>query len=96
MATFTGPSETQEEQDFVMTGDENYYEEDSEPDQIYLESVLPQAYDPTLEAFNTTGLNPKAYFEQNEYGFHPVPAGLYTYNVNNTDPFFTPEQNWMR
>jgi hypothetical protein len=96
MATFQGAYATQDQQGHVLTSDENYYEQDTEPDQIYLESVLPQAYDPTLEPFNTTGLRPKEYPEQNEFGFHPVPAGAYTYTVNNSDPFFTPEQNFMR
>tara|TARA_R110002074_G_scaffold55798_1_gene138202 strand:- start:1874 stop:2170 length:297 start_codon:yes stop_codon:yes gene_type:complete len=77
--------------DFMDTSDPSYYEADSEPDQLYLESVLPQAYDPTLEPFNTTGLRPKEYPEQNEYGFHPIQQSPYQNDFNNSDKYFTPE-----
>ena len=91
--TIDGAYGYNEDAGFEDVSDPSFYEEDSEPGQIYLESVLPQAYDPTLEPFNTTGLNPKKYPEQTEEGFHLLPKNPYAFTYNNTDFFFQPENN---
>ena len=77
--------------DFQNISDPSFYAEEGEPDQLYLESVLPQAYDPELEPFNSYAVNPKEYPEQNEFGFHPKPKNPYAYTFDNGDKFFTPE-----
>lgn len=89
--TFEGANATNAEAKAVLTSDPFYYEADGEGDQIYLESVLPQAYDKNLEPFNTKGLRPKEYPEQNEYGMHPVMNNPMQYTYNNTNFYFQPE-----
>lgn len=96
MTSFTGATNNNADADFQDVGDDSYFETDNEPLQFYLDSVLPQAYDPTLEPFNTTAVNPKKYPEQNQFGFHPKPVGEYAYTVNNDDSYFTPENNYIR
>ena len=59
--------------------------------ELYLESVLPHAYDPTLEPFNTRAQNPKSYPEQNKYGFHTLAPNPYHHTYDNGDKYFTPE-----
>ena len=44
--TLDGANAVNEDADFFETGDPSYYEESGEGEQLYLNSVLPQAYDP--------------------------------------------------
>ena len=76
---------------FQDTTDPSFYEADNEGQQLYLESVVPHAFDPTLEAFNTRALNPKKYIEQNKYGFHDLTNNKFQYTYDNTDPYFNPQ-----
>ena len=76
---------------FEAVSDPSYYEESGEGEQLYLESVLPHAYDPTLEPFNTRAQNPKSYSEQNKYGFHTLAPHPYHHTYDNGDKYFTPE-----
>ena len=97
MATFEGASANNTEAEFAeINYDYDGMNEANEGDQLYLESVLPTAYDPTLQAFDTRGNRPKEYIGQDEYGFHPKPISPYENLVNNTDPYFTPELNYKR
>lgn len=89
--TFEGAHAYNDEAEFELVSDPAYYEESGEGQQLYLDSVLPTAYDPTLEPFNTQGANPKSYPEQNEYGFHPILPNPYQYTYDNGDKYFTPE-----
>lgn len=89
--TFEGANATNADADFFETSDPAFYGEDGEGDQIYLDSVLPHAYDPTLEPFNTQAANPKRYQEQNSEGFHPVIPNPLQYTYDNTDPYFQPQ-----
>jgi len=77
--------------DFMETNDPSFYEAEGESDQLYLDSVLPQAYDPALEPFNTKGLRPKEYPEQNEFGFHPKLNNPYQYTFDNSNKYFSPQ-----
>tara|TARA_Y100000385_G_scaffold283507_2_gene339738 strand:- start:581 stop:883 length:303 start_codon:yes stop_codon:yes gene_type:complete len=76
---------------FNEISEPSYYEESGEGQQIYLDSVLPQSYDPTLEPFNTQALNPKVYAEQDQYGFHPKINNAYQYTYDNTNAYFQPQ-----
>jgi len=89
--TLDGANAVNEDADFEDISDPSYYEESGEGEQLYLNSVLPQAYDPNLEPFNTNALNPKSYPEQNQYGFHPKPLNHYEHTYDNGDKYFTPE-----
>lgn len=89
--TIDGQYATNEDADFFETSDPSYYEESGEGEQLYLESVLPHAYDPTLQPFNTQGVNPKKYPEQDQYGFHPKINNPLQYTYDNADPYFQPE-----
>lgn len=89
--TIEGSYDHNEDSEFMETSDPDFYEADGESDQVYLDSVLPHAYDPTLEAFNTTGLRPKEYPEQNEFGFHPKSNNPYQYTFDNSNKYFTPQ-----
>ena len=80
-----------EDADFEDISDPSYYEESGEGEQVYLDSVLPHAYDPTLEPFNTQALNPKVYPEQTPEGFHPKMNNPFQYTYNNTNVFFQPQ-----
>ena len=77
--------------DFFDINDPSYYQESGEGQQVYLDSVLPHAYDPTLEPFNTQALNPKRYQEQTPEGFHPKYNNPYQYTYDNTDAYFNPQ-----
>tara|TARA_R100001463_G_scaffold82723_1_gene137393 strand:- start:275 stop:556 length:282 start_codon:yes stop_codon:yes gene_type:complete len=90
----TGANEDTEDFDFEESSDPFYYEADGEGDQIYLDSVLPQAYDPTLEPFDTKSLRPREYPEQNEYGFHDKLKSPYHNIYNNTDFYFNPQNRF--
>jgi hypothetical protein len=46
--TIDGQYANNEDADFFETSDPSYYEESGEGEQVYLDSVLPHAYDPTL------------------------------------------------
>jgi hypothetical protein len=89
--TFEGAHATNDEAEFEDISDPSFYDEEGDGEQIYLDSVLPHAYDPTLEPFNTQALNPKRYQEQNEYGFHVVINNPLQYTYNNCDPYFQPQ-----
>jgi hypothetical protein len=84
--TIEGANGVNESADFFETSDSAYYEESGEGEQIYLESVLPQAFDPNLEPFNTRALK-----EQNQFGFHPKPPNPYEHTYDNGNKYFTPE-----
>ncbi len=89
--TFEGAYGVNEDVDFEDVSDPSFYEADGDGEQVYLDSVLPHAYDPTLEPFNTQGANPKEYPEQNAEGFHPLPQNPYAYTFDNSDKFFNPQ-----
>ena len=89
--TIEGANAVNQSADFFETSDPSYYQESGEGEQLYLESVLPQAYDPNLEPFNTRALNPKVYSEQNKFGYHPKPFHPYQYTYDNGNKYFTPE-----
>lgn len=89
--TIEGAHGINEDADFMEINDPSFYEADGESEQLYLESVLPQAYDPTLEPFNTKGLRPKEYPEQNEFGFHPKLNNPYQYTFDNSNKYFNPQ-----
>ncbi len=91
MSSIQGAHAFNDEAFFNTTSDPAYYEADGEGEQLYLESVLPHQYNPELEPFNTYGLRPKFYPEQNQYGFHPVLNNPYQHLQNNTDFYFRPE-----
>ena len=91
MSSIQGAHAFNDEADFEEVSDPSYYEADGEGDQLYLESVLPQQYNPELEPFNSYGLRPKFYPQQNEYGFHPVAPNPYEFTFDNGNKFFTPE-----
>tara|TARA_R110000851_G_scaffold148451_1_gene288775 strand:- start:1128 stop:1424 length:297 start_codon:yes stop_codon:yes gene_type:complete len=89
--TIDGQYANQENAGFEDISDPSYYEESGEGQQVYLDSVLPHAYDPTLEPFNTFGTRPKVYPEQTPEGFHPQINNPYQYNYNNTNVYFQPQ-----
>ena len=89
--TIDGAYGYNEEADFETTNDDAFYEEEGNGAQLYLESVLPQAYDPALQPFNTQGANPKKYVEQNEFSFHPKIPNPYAYTFDNSNKYFVPE-----
>jgi hypothetical protein len=88
--TIEGAYGMNEDADFEDVSDPSFYEEEGESDQLYLESVLPQAYDATLEPFNTRALNPKKYDEQ-IFGFHPKLNNPYQYTFDNSNKYFNPQ-----
>ena len=91
--TISGAYAYNDEAKFNETSDPNFYEADGESQQLYLNSVLPTNYDPTLEPYNTRSINPKKYIEQDEFGFHKLPHSTeqFQYIFNNTDSYFQPE-----
>jgi len=89
--TLDGANAVNEDADFFETSDPSYYQESGEGEQLYLDSVLPQAYDPNLEPFNTSALNPKVYEEQTPEGFHPKPPNPYEHTYDNSNKYFVPE-----
>ena len=89
--TLDGANAVNEDADFFETSDPSYYQESGEGEQLYLDSVLPQAYDPNLEPFNTNALNPKSYPEQNQYGFHMKINNPYEHTYDNSNKYFVPE-----
>ena len=46
--TIDGQYANNEDADFFETSDPSFYQESGEGEQVYLDSVLPHAYDPTL------------------------------------------------
>ena len=93
--TFEGASGVNDSADFEDISDPSYYEESGEGQQVYLDSVLPHAYDPTLEPFNTYGTRPKVYPEQTPEGFHPVINNPYQYTYDNTNVYFQPQNRGL-
>jgi hypothetical protein len=93
--TIDGQYANNEDADFFETSDPSYYEESGEGEQVYLDSVLPHAYDPTLEPFNTFGTRPKVYPEQTPEGFHPKINNEYQYTYNNTNVYFQPQNRGL-
>jgi hypothetical protein len=93
--TIDGQYANNEDADFFETSDPSYYEESGEGEQVYLDSVLPHAYDPTLEPFNTYGTRPKVYPEQTPEGFHPKINNEYQYTYNNTNVYFQPQNRGL-
>lgn len=93
--TIDGQYSNNEDADFFETSDPSFYEESGEGEQVYLDSVLPHAYDPTLEPFNTYGTRPKVYPEQTPEGFHPQMNNAYQYTYNNTDVYFQPQNRGL-
>lgn len=77
---------------FLNTSQENFYDQPNDGgQQLYLDSVLPQAYDPNLEPFDTRGIAPRhGYLELDGYYINPLQGGnQYTYD--NGDKYFTPQ-----
>lgn len=68
-----------------------YHEEDQEGEQLYLDSVLPQAYDPNLEPFDTRGIRPREHLEMDVDGFYGKHANPLQYTYDNSDRYFFPE-----
>ena len=93
--TIDGQYSNNEDADFFETSDPSFYEESGEGEQVYLDSVLPHAYDPTLEPFKTYGTRPKVYPEQTPEGFHPQMNNAYQYTYNNTDVYFQPQNRGL-
>ena len=93
--TLNGANGVNENAGFEDISDPSYYEESGEGEQIYLDSVLPHAYDPTLEPFNTQSLNAKVYPEQDQYGFHPKINNVYQYTYDNTNVYFQPQNRGL-
>ncbi len=93
--TIDGQYSNNEDADFFETSDPSFYEESGEGEQVYLDSVLPHAYDPTLEPFNTFGTRPKVYPEQTPEGFHPQINNEYQYTYNNTNVYFQPQNRGL-
>ena len=89
--TFEGANGNNKDSIFEDISDPSYYQEDGEGEQIYLDSVLPHAYDETLEPFNTNGIRPKEYPEQTPEGFHPQINNPYQYTYDNTNVYFQPQ-----
>jgi len=93
--TLDGANGVNENAGFEEISDPSYYEESGEGQQVYLDSVLPHAYDPTLEPFNTFGTRPKVYPEQTPEGFHPKINNEYQYTYNNTNVYFQPQNRGL-
>ena len=93
--TFEGANGTNDNADFEEISDPSFYQESGEGQQVYLDSVLPHAFDPTLEPFNTQALNPKRYKEQTAEGFHPKINNAYQYTYNNTNVYFQPQNRGL-
>ena len=93
--TIDGQYANNEDADFFETSDPSFYEESGEGEQVYLDSVLPHAYDPTLEPFNTFGTRPKVYPEQTPEGFHPQINNPFQYTYNNTNVYFQPQNRGL-
>jgi len=93
--TIDGQYANNEDADFFETSDPSFYEEDEEGEQVYLDSVLPHAYDATLEPFNTYGIRPKEYPEQTKEGFHLKINNPFQYTYNNTNVYFQPENRGL-
>ena len=93
--TFEGANGTNDNADFEEISDPSFYQESGEGQQVYLDSVLPHAFDPTLEPFNTQALNPKRYQEQTPEGFHPKINNAYQYTYNNTNVYFQPQNRGL-
>jgi len=89
--TIQGTVAPKQDMQFESVGDPSFYEENGESQQLYLDSVLPQSYDPTLEPYNTRSLNPKKYMQQTVEGFHPIPKNPYEYSFSNANPYFDPQ-----
>ncbi len=89
--TIDGQYANNEDADFEEISDPSYYQESGEGEQLYLDSVLPHAYDSSLEPFNTQALNPKRYQEQTPEGFHPKENNPYQYTYNNSNVYFQPQ-----
>jgi len=89
--TLDGANASNKSADFYDVSDPAYYTQSGEGHQLYLDSVLPHAYDPTLEPWNTQALNPKRYQEQTPEGFHPVMKNPYQYTYDNTNVYFQPQ-----
>ena len=88
-----GHGATQSRGKFHEVSDPHFFDAEAEDDgtQIYLDSVLPQSYDPTLEPWNSFSLRPKEYPQQTEDGFHPSFGNPYEYNFNNSNKYFFPQ-----
>jgi len=89
--TIEGANGVQQNAGFEDINEPSYYQESGEGQQVYLDSVLPHAYDATLEPFNTYGIRPKVYPEQTLEGFHPQINNVYQYTYDNTNAYFQPE-----
>jgi len=89
--TIEGPTAANTNAEFESVSEPFFYSEDQQPDQIYLEAVLPRVRDPTLIPFNTRVLNPVKYAEQTENGFHPVTKNPNAYVYDNTNKYFQPQ-----
>ena len=88
--TIEGSTAANTNAEFESVSDPFFYDEDEQPDQIYLEAVLPRVRDPTLTPFNTRALNPVKYDEQVD-GFHPVTKNPNAYVYDNTNKYFQPQ-----
>tara|TARA_R100001163_G_C5037264_1_gene176190 strand:+ start:626 stop:916 length:291 start_codon:yes stop_codon:yes gene_type:complete len=74
-----------------VSQDETYETANDGGQQLYLDSVLPQAYDPNLQPFDTRGIAPRTgYMAVDGYYLNPLQGGnQYTYD--NSDKYFFPE-----
>tara|TARA_R110000737_G_scaffold35226_4_gene54148 strand:+ start:689 stop:985 length:297 start_codon:yes stop_codon:yes gene_type:complete len=93
--TFEGANGTNDNADFEEISDPSFYQESGEGQQVYLDSVLPHAYDASLEPFNTFGTRPKVYPEQTPEGFHPQINNPFQYTYNNTNVYFQPQNRGL-
>lgn len=78
--------------DFANVSEDTFYDQPNDGgEQIYLDSVLPQAYDPNLEPFDTRGIAPRTgYNELDGYYLNPLQGGD-QYVFNNSDKYFFPQ-----
>ena len=88
--TIEGANATNTNIGFESVSQPLFYSEDEQPDQIYLEAVLPQVRDPTLIPLNTRALNPVKYDEQVD-GFHPIMKNSNAYVYDNSNKYFQPQ-----
>jgi len=88
--TIEGPTAANTNAEFESVSEPFFYSEDEQPDQVYLEAVLPRVRDPTLIPFNTRAINPVKYAEQID-GFHPVTKNPNAYVYDNANKYFQPQ-----
>lgn len=78
--------------EFMNVSQDEFYDQPNDGgQQLYLDSVLPQAYDPSLEPFDTRGIAPRTgYMEVDGYYLNPLQGGN-QYTFDNSDKYFFPQ-----